>query len=101
MPLMMLSGFFVDLVKVVPLLWPFQWISTLKYAGKIMFRNEFEDNNKLNIMGCDGNIINTNTILEYVGVDLKMGVSFICLIALYILFLLIALCGLIFTTKRV
>ena len=101
MPLMMLSGFFVDLEKVVPVLWPFQWISTLKYTGNIMFRNEFEENNKLHIMGADNQEMDKNTLMEYVGVDLKMDVSFICLIALYIFFLLIALCGLIFTTRRV
>ena len=98
----MLSGFFVDLDEVVPVLWPFQWISTLKYAGNIMFRNEFEENDNIKVPNASGSgSMTTDQLTEYVGVDLKMSVSFICLVALYIFFLLIALCGLIFTTKRV
>ena len=66
-----------------------------------MFRNEFEENDDIKIVGTDGELMDKNTLLEYIGVDLKMSVAFICLIALYLLFLLIALFGLMFTTKRV
>ena len=100
MPLMMLSGFFVDLDEVVPVLWPFQWISMLKYTFNIQLRNEFENNDKLNIMS-DGKPMTTEVLLDMSGVDMGITSSFLCLLAVYIGFLLIALGGLIFTTKRV
>ena len=100
MPLMMLSGFFVDLGKVVPVLWPFQWVSMLKYGLSIQLRNEFENNDKIEIMS-NGNLMPTDTLLEMAGVDLSITTSFICLVAVYIGFLILSLGGLIFTTRRV
>eukprot|EP00826_Nyctotherus_ovalis_P004750 TRINITY_DN1104_c0_g4_i2.p3 TRINITY_DN1104_c0_g4~~TRINITY_DN1104_c0_g4_i2.p3 ORF type:complete len:108 (+),score=26.68 TRINITY_DN1104_c0_g4_i2:101-424(+) len=104
MPLMMLSGFFVNLDDVVPVLWPFQWISCLKYTFNIMLRTEFERNGDLAFeMKENNNVVSysTDDLLDLVSVDLSFGVAFGCLAALYVGFLILALLGLMFTTKRV
>jgi len=101
MPLMMLSGFFVNLNNVVPVLWPFQWISSLKYAFNIMLRVEFEKNTKIEYIFGDGPTQDTEKLISDVGVDLKLSTAFICLASLYVGFLVLALIGLMFTTKRV
>ena len=101
---MMLSGFFVDLDKVVPVLWPFQWISSLKYAFTIQLRNEFEDNEDIKICTAFGDEVNClygNDLIKNLNVTLRMDVSFICLVRIYVLFLIIALIGLVITTRRV
>jgi len=100
MPLMLLSGFFVNLNNVVPILWPFQWISSLKYTFNIMLRTEFERNNNLDYLFKE-NDVGTDDLLSMVGVDLNLSTSFICLIALYVGFLILALIALIFTARRV
>ena len=100
MPLMMLSGFAVDLDEIVPVLWPFQWISSMKYSYNIGIKNEFRKNDKLAYM-FDGKLMDTETIIEMTGADLGIGVSFGCLIAVYVGFSLIALIGLLYTAKRV
>ena len=99
-PLMMLSGFGVDLDNVVPILWPFQWISTMKYSYNIEIQNEFRKNDKLGYV-FDGHLMDMETIIEMTGADIGIGVSFACLVAVYVGFSLIALIGLIYTTKRV
>lgn len=104
MPLMMLSGFFVNLDDVVPVLWPFQWISCLKYTFNITLRTEFERNNEIHYefeTENDGVIKGNDVLLDMVGVDLSLGVAFGCLASLYVGFLLLALIGLMFTTRRV
>eukprot|EP00826_Nyctotherus_ovalis_P005864 TRINITY_DN11337_c0_g1_i5.p2 TRINITY_DN11337_c0_g1~~TRINITY_DN11337_c0_g1_i5.p2 ORF type:complete len:138 (-),score=23.91 TRINITY_DN11337_c0_g1_i5:206-619(-) len=104
MPLMMLSGFFVNLDDVVPVLWPFQWISSLKYTFNIMLRTEFERNDDLKYEIVEGGVTrypDTDELLDQVGVDLSLGTSFGCLVALYVGFLVLALIALMFTTRRV
>ena len=99
-PLMMLSGFGVDLDKVVPILWPFQYISTMKYSYNIEIYNEFKKNDKLAYV-FDGYPVDIDTIIDMTGVDIEIGLSFVCLIAVYVGFMAIALVGLLYTARRV
>ena len=98
---MMLSGFFVNLDGVIPILWPFQWISSLKYAFTILMRNEFEDNVEIRVPNNEGGYFYGTELMKEVNVTLRMDVSFICLVGVYVLFLVIALIGLMVTTRRV
>jgi ABC-type multidrug transport system ATPase subunit len=84
MPLIMLSGFFVNLDNVLPILWPFQWISSLKYTFNIMLRTEFERNNELDYYFEEGGkeiSMTTDQLLDMAGIDLKLSTSFIYLVA--------------------
>lgn len=102
-PLMMLSGFFVNLDDVVPVLKPFQWISSLKYTFNIMLRNEFEKNDELEYVFTENGVENkptTGELLDMSGVDLSYGEAFGGLIGLYVGFLILALLGLMYTTRR-
>eukprot|EP00826_Nyctotherus_ovalis_P053642 TRINITY_DN6996_c0_g2_i3.p1 TRINITY_DN6996_c0_g2~~TRINITY_DN6996_c0_g2_i3.p1 ORF type:complete len:105 (+),score=8.04 TRINITY_DN6996_c0_g2_i3:102-416(+) len=104
MPLMLLSGFFANLDRVVPVLWPFQYLTFLKYSLAIMLRTEFERNDDLHYEIQEDGVLmdySTDDLLELVGVDLSIGVAFACMVALYVGFLTLALVGLLFTAKRV
>lgn len=103
MPLMLLSGFFVNLDDVVPVLKPFQWLSSLKYTFNIMLRNEFEKNDKLAFTFTENGITKMSTteeLLDMSRVDLSYGEAFGGLIGLYIGFLVLALLGLLYKTRR-
>ena len=105
LPLMMLSGFFADLKSVVPILWPFQWISSFKYLLNIMLTNEFTDNKKIKVvhMGPNGTpeYMTSNDLLSLAGVDMTLELSFMALIILYVAFLGFALLGLMYTIRKV
>lgn len=98
---MMLSGFFVNLDNVLPVLWPFQWLSSLKYTFNVMLRAEFDNNDELRLPNANGDPATIDELLDMSGVDLEMSTAFICLVALYVGFMIAALLGLMFTTRRV
>ena len=98
-PLIMLSGFYVSLDKVVPILWPFQWISGPKYMFNIQLRNEFIGNDKIHIYQGPYQLTGED-IIKRAGVDMEIWQGFIGLMGLYIGFLTCALLGLKFTSKR-
>lgn len=105
LPLMMLSGFYVNLDHVVPIIWPFQWVSAMKYVFNILLRNELTDNDMVRLSYTDdkGNLqyYNTEQILEFANVDLSFASAFIGLIVLYICFLIIAFIILAINARRV
>ena len=98
---MMLSGFCVDLNNVVPILWPFKWLSTTNYTFSIITRNEFTDNNKINIRDTEGEKVSLDNLMSNVGIELELWSAFVGLIAVYLLFIGIAMVGLVLMTKRV
>lgn len=68
-----------------------------------MLRAEFENNDKIAYLIPENETITSNVdyYLDTAGVDMGMRDSFICLVALYIAFLIASLLGLMFTTRRV
>ena len=100
MPLTMLSGFYVRLDTVVPILWPLQWVSAIKYLFNIQLRNEFIGNDNIHIYQ-GTHELKASDLIARVGVDIEIGTAFLSLLALYIGFLGFALVGLKYTSKRV
>ena len=96
---MMFSGFYVRLSEILPILWPFQWISVMKYTFNILLRNEFIGNDKIDVR-VNGVRQDPKDIIEDIGANIDIWVAFLCLIGLYILFLGISLLLLTINTKR-
>eukprot|EP00826_Nyctotherus_ovalis_P023141 TRINITY_DN1780_c0_g1_i11.p1 TRINITY_DN1780_c0_g1~~TRINITY_DN1780_c0_g1_i11.p1 ORF type:complete len:674 (-),score=180.39 TRINITY_DN1780_c0_g1_i11:236-2257(-) len=103
-PLMMLSGFFVNLDDVVPVLKPFQWISSLKYTFNIMLRTEFENNSDIDYIIYENGVPihpDKEYFLDLAGVDMGYGGAFGGLAGVYAGFLVLAWLGLLYTTRKV
>jgi hypothetical protein len=81
LPLMMLSGFYVNLNNVIPIIWLFQWISSMKYVFNILLRNELTGNNKILMFYTNENrdtkYYNTEQLLDLASVNLSYASAFI------------------------
>ena len=116
---MILAGFLVSLDNVLPIVWPFQWISPLKYLYSLQVTvitialsnirmNLLNNPNNPNYGSCvskwNSNWSKGNDfreLLSVAGVDLSIGTCFYCLAILYVVFILLGFAGLKYSSKRV
>ncbi len=113
-PLGLLSGWFVRLDGSVTVLWPFQWISSFKYAFNLLLRNELTNNANVHVYGTSTHfdsatnrtvsvpvVYNSEQLLDTMEAKLEVWECFVGLLALFLVFTTFAYIGLKVTSRRV